>query len=283
MGYAPVPATSATICRYVAYLARTMKYNSVKQYLNIIRLLHEEFGLPSPLKCNFSLTCTLRGIKRHLGNSVTRKKPITPEMLRQILAKLDITSSFDATIWAVCLTMFYGLLRRSNVLVNSASKFDTSKHLRRRDILFFPWGILVSIRWSKTIQFQSKTFDIPFPRLKDNVLCPVQAVFNYQQQTLGAEMDSAAFTYRLNNKLVVLTSEKFVNRVRECLSLYDIDTKDIASHSFRRGGATFCYSVGLSPDSIKLLGDWKSTCYQDYIDNDVKSRFKIVQHMQKHM
>ena len=283
MGYAPVPASSVTICRYAAFLARTIKYNSVKQYLNIIRLLHNEWGLINPLKDNFQLSCIMKGIRRHLGDSVVRKKPITPDMLKNILVHLDMTSSLDTTVWAVCLTMFYGLLRRSNVLLNSASQFDTTKHLRRRDILFFPWGLMLHIRWSKVIQFQSRTFDIPFPRLKNNALCPVQAIFKYQQQTLGADINSPAFMYRVNNKQTVLTSDTFIGRVRHCLSLCNVTPTDIATHSFRRGGASFCYSVGLSPDCIKLLGDWRSTCYQSYIENDVNSRFKIVKHMQKHV
>lgn len=181
----------------------------------------------------------MKGIRRHLGVSVTQKKPITPAILKNILMHLDVTSSLDTTVWAVCLTMFYGLLRRSNVILHSASEFDTSKHLRRRDILFFPWGLLLHIRWSKVIQFQSRTFDIPLPRMKNSVLCPVQVIFNYQQPTMGADMDSPAFTYRANNKLTVLTSDKFICRVRQCLSLCNVNPSDIATHSFRRGVLAF--------------------------------------------
>lgn len=50
MCYAPVPATSATIiCRYAAHVAKTLKFNSIKQYLNIVRLFREEWNLPNPL------------------------------------------------------------------------------------------------------------------------------------------------------------------------------------------------------------------------------------------
>ncbi|KAH3711829.1 hypothetical protein DPMN_071503 [Dreissena polymorpha] len=37
-----------------------------------------------------------------------------------------------------------------------------------------------------------------------------------------------------------------------CLEAAGIPSSNIASHSFRRDGATFGYSIGLSPDAIKL-------------------------------
>ena len=104
-----------------------MKYDSIKQYLNIIHLLHLEWGLPNPLHGNFTVNSVMRGIRRHLGDQVSRKKPITPDLLKEILRNLDIKVSFDATVWATCLIMFYGLLRKSNTLVNSESEYDINQ------------------------------------------------------------------------------------------------------------------------------------------------------------
>jgi hypothetical protein len=175
-GYCAVPASSTTLCRYAAFLAKTLKYNSVKQYLNIVRLLHAEWGLPNPLHNDFAFNCTMKGIRRHLGDNVNRKKPITPELLCKLLSQLDLTSSKDATVWALSLCMFYGLLRKSNVMPD---RFNTEKHLRRRDIIFLPWGIKLQIRWSKVIQFRSRNFEVPLARMRGSTLCPVQAVFNF--------------------------------------------------------------------------------------------------------
>lgn len=152
MGYAPVPASSATICRYAAHLAKSLKFNSINQYLNIVRLFHDEWNLPNPLQYNVALSCTLKGIKMHKGKKLCAKNP---ELLCKILGNLDLSVSLDATVWAVCLTMFYGLLRKSNVLV---SRFDKDKDLRRSDILFFQWGVMPHFRWSKVNQFRSLSF-----------------------------------------------------------------------------------------------------------------------------
>ena len=283
MGYCPVPATSTTICRYAAYLAKTLKLSSVKQYLNIVRLFHEEWNLPNPLVKNFNLTCTLRGIRRHLGDNVVQKKPITPDLLHKILSQLNMNSSLDAAVWAACLAMFYGLLRRSNVLITEGQQFSPSRNLRRRDVLFFPWGVMLHIRWSKVIQYNSKTFDIPLPRIHNNDLCPVQAIFHSFELCKNASLEGPAFMYAVCGQVKPLTSTLFIKIVRECLSLCHVDPVLIGTHSFRRGGASFCYGIGLSPDAIKLLGDWKSNCYQRYLENDVKTRFEIVRLMQKNI
>ena len=50
MDIVPVPASEQTIAQYAAYLARRLKPDSVKQYLNIIRILHLECGEKHPYK-----------------------------------------------------------------------------------------------------------------------------------------------------------------------------------------------------------------------------------------
>ena len=81
LGEAPVPATTRLLCRYAVFLARKLKYNSIRQYLNIVRLLHAEWGLSNPCANNFHLNSTLRGIRRHMGDTVCRKAPIMPNHL----------------------------------------------------------------------------------------------------------------------------------------------------------------------------------------------------------
>ena len=46
---------------YASFLARSLKYNSVKQFLNILRIFHLEWGFPNPLLDNFYLRFVLQG------------------------------------------------------------------------------------------------------------------------------------------------------------------------------------------------------------------------------
>ena len=175
--------------------------------------------------------------------------------------------------------MFYGLLRRSNVMVPSHAKFDGSKHLRRQDILFFPWGILIHVRWSKVIQYKSRTFDVPLPRLPDNILCPVKALCNYLRLSSGATASGPAFICRSNFEWKVISAELFIRRVRECLT--SCNPSDIGCHSFRRGCTSLCHAAGFNDTSIQLMGDWASNCFTSYIDNSVKTRLKLTRQLQK--
>ena len=54
MNIPSVPASTHGICLYAAYLARSLKFSSIKQYLGIIGLMHKEFGLNNPLSGNWN-------------------------------------------------------------------------------------------------------------------------------------------------------------------------------------------------------------------------------------
>ena len=75
----PCPADDNTIVRYASFLARSKSYGSVVQYLNIIRTIHQEFGLPVSSQGNWYLSTVLRGIKRAKGHRPTPKAPILPQ------------------------------------------------------------------------------------------------------------------------------------------------------------------------------------------------------------
>ena len=115
MGYQPVPITPLVLYRYVAFLARSLKYNSIGKYLNIIRIMHLEVGLPNPLEDNWPLKCLLAGVKRSKGVEVVRKLAITPDLLLRIRGLLDWENQLDVVFWAACLVAFFGLLRKSNL------------------------------------------------------------------------------------------------------------------------------------------------------------------------
>ena len=168
-------------------------------------------------------------------------------------------------------------------MVNSEAAFEADKHLQRKDILIFYWGIVLLIRWTITNRFHSQTFHVPLPCLRGNRLCPVLSIVNCMQLSIGANPDGPALAYRTNRKLKALTYDRFVARVRQYLSACILEGSQFASHSFRRGGASHCYAIGLLSESIRLNGNWSSSCYLQYIENDFQSRFNIVSQMQKYV
>ena len=265
LGVPPVPADTRLLCRYAVFLSGRLKYTSIKQYMNIVRLLHQEMGLPNPCTNNFHLTSTLRGLRRHLGDTVKRKEPITPELLQIILQKLPIHTPRGASVWAACLLMFFGLLRRSNVMLTKNGDFDPSRHLRRKDLCFTSEGLRVSVRWTKTIQFRERTLTIPYPWKRGHPLCPTQGVYQAVRLTGRAPGDGPALVCDNSQSAVPLTAAAFVEDIRTALRAPNRDVNQFAGHSFRRGGACWAFENNIGIELIKSLGDWRSNAYAAYI------------------
>ena len=107
---------------------------------------------------------------------MSQKKPITPQILLALGNQLNWDNPWHATFWAVCLVAFFGLLHKANLMCKGSTQFNPSKHLRRRDIIFFAnWAIVIN-RWSKTIQFSQRILTIPLLCIDQHPLCPYTAL-----------------------------------------------------------------------------------------------------------
>ena len=113
-------------------------------------------------------------------------------------------SSFDASFGAICLVSFFGMLHKSHLLVKSARSFDASQQLLLSDFTFYSWGGLVTIRWSKTIQFRERVVRLPLSFLPDFPLSPVTAVKRAMHFTRKASPDSQAVAFLRSPDLVLM-------------------------------------------------------------------------------
>lgn len=276
MGYPPIPVQTVHLLQYAAFLARSLKPASVRSYLNIIGILHKEFGLPNPLLDNWPLKSLLTGIKRALGTTPNQKLPITPDILVRLHDSLDFTSSSDSSFWAICLVAFYGMFRKSHLLPLSSALFDPSKQLTKGDFKIFSWGMLVTIRWSKTIQFRERVVEIPLPFIPRSKLCPTLAVMHAFSFTDHFPSSCQAFAWfdKRSRTPRVFTYNEFLTKLHDSLSLIGINPKLYAGHSFRRGGASFAYQSGVPIELIKASGDWRSDTILIYLTMPLTIRLR---------
>lgn len=251
---------------YVAYLARRLKYASIKQYINIVRIMHREAGRANPMVNDFHFEMTLKGIRRSLGDSVTQKTAFTPKMLHQLRNGLNLSLPKDIVVWAAALIMFFGLLRKSNVLLGSGQKFNPVRGICRSDMVMTHNGYQCRIKWSKTNQFGAKPTFAFFPRLPDHPLCPTRAIFRALQGAPGALPQDPALQYSNGGRMIPLSATIFLETIRRAMGGRGEGGLDLGTHGFRRGGATWAHACGLSPDTIKLLGHWRSNVYQRYLE-----------------
>lgn len=276
MNYVAVPATSETLCRYSAHLSARLKPESITQYLNVVRLLHIESGLPNPLSEDWFLKSLLKGIKRDKGCQVKRKLPITVNILSRIRAELNLERSQDLTFWAACLMAFYGMLRKSTL-------FPASKKAPRilvGDHTVHSWGMSVTIKYSKTIQAQERQAFISFPWHSNPKLCPSRALLRALLASNCSCQSEFIFTYLVSGKKCSMTHTVFTSMLRSLLCQLNLPLSQYSGHSFRRGGATHALMHGIPAEAIKSQGDWKSLAYLDYLEvNDHKERANILQPM----
>ena len=220
----------------------------------------------------------MRGIKRINGSPVSQKLPVTPDVLYKLEQNLIFSSSLDATFWAAYLVAFFSFFRKSNLLPPTTTSFDPQRHLRNCDIKFYPWGIILVVRWSKTIQYKNRTLLVPFPRINHSSLCPwsaVQHAFKLAQVYQSKKHAFApAFVYKEGGTLKVLTHSKFTSKLKEILDKCGIDSWNFSGHSFRRGGATFALHCSVPSDYIKLQGDWKSNAYERYLERSLQYKLQ---------
>ena len=266
----PFPANEAILSWYAQYLTKTLKsHASIVAYLSGLKTLHKLLEYDIRGFSGFLFKLTLQGIRRLSKHIVKQARPMTPTLLRAIHKELNHDNEEDKLFRAVCITAFFLLFRKSNLIPDKTFGFEIDKQLARKDIYFTNINAVVGIRWSKTHQFSRELLTFPLPRLDGSVLCPVRALRNVLDTIPGkpeahlfARSDGSSLTYR-----------QFHDKLRLVLGQVGVQyAEQYSSHSFRRGGCTFSFLCGIPILVIKTLGSWRSDCFLKYIEFPLESR-----------
>ena len=114
---------------------------------------------------------------------------------------------------------------------------------------------------------------------------PTMPSQGYHSSALNAHQhaghDAPAFRWLTHpaGSISPLTHSQFVSAFKFLVSRAGLDWNQYSGHSFRRGGATFAFRIGVSAEVIKAQGDWKSEAYIRYIELDDSSRLALPQSM----
>jgi hypothetical protein len=264
-GLVAVPASESTLCDYSSFLARTLKSSSIPCYLNVVRILHVEAGFDNPLEKNWQLSMVKRGIARSKGSPPAQKLPISIPLLKDIHGLLDLSNPADLAFWLACLLAFYGLLRKSTLLPVNAAALVQDKYICRSDVTELSLGSFVLvIRHTKSNQFGQRVLKLPFVACVNSILCPVRQLLSHFGRSLLPQ-SAPICNFVQGGREVTLTHRLFVDRLKHCIALSGRNSSLFSGHSFRRGGASFCYMMGLSEVQIKIRGDWVSNAYEKYV------------------
>jgi hypothetical protein len=276
-GWQPVPANTDMLCMYAVYLSHTLCPSSIKQYLNVIRILHLQNDLENPLQDNFHLAAVLKGISRHKGQIVHQKLPITIGILSSFVKVLNLQNSQDLTFWAACLVAFYGMLRKSSMFPEK----QVSGHMCISNCAMYSWGLKIDFNYSKTIQCKERRAYIVLPWNREKPdLCPVSTLLRSLQSSGCRQAADNLFTFVSGGRKYQMSHSMFDYMLKRVLKAIGLSSEHYSGHSFRRGGATHALYAGIPAEVIRAQGDWKSLAYLRYLDTrDSAGRAEFIENM----
>ena len=257
----PLPGSVQTLCRYAQYLSSCFKsHQTLLCYLSGVKILHKLMGVSIQAFEDVALKFAVKGMGRNNSYVPRQAPPMTPQLLKQIFQLLDFSDEDDTIFWAVLLVGFFLLLRKSNLVPDSASTFDGSKQIKRSDLEFNSDHIKVTLNWLKNKEIGNNTpHRFALPKIPNSVLCPVAALLRVLElvpadshQSVFVRSDGTCFSYaKLQAKLAKVSEQ--------------LGVKKLTSHSLRAGGATNAFLSGVPGELIKILGHWKSDVYLKYL------------------
>ena len=256
-------------------LSRSFKApSSISNYISGVKTLHLLLELPVTAFEGYDLKLTIRGITRTKMHCPKQAKPITPKLLARIHDVLDHKNSVHATMWCLCLSSFYTLARKSNMVPSSPGKFDPTMQLCRSDVRVGSNGVIFTFKWTKTVQFGQRVLQIPVIAMPQSKLCVLNAFLNMVRLTPAARSDPA-FLLPSASGLKPVSYPFFQKFIKTAISAIGLDPSGFSSHSFRRGGANLAFRSNVPSELIKVQGDWASQAYFRYLDFTLDQRLWV--------
>ena len=174
----------------------------------------------------------LKGLARDDPHCPKQACPITPEILLSFHQLLELNNAYDATIWCLFLTAFFLMIRKSNLVPNSAKTFQSQRQLIRENMEFDSKNnvLIFHINWSKTIQYGERKLKITVAAIPGSLLCPVRAYLNMIDLT-SAPTYSPAFVFMKRKKLVPVPYPLFQSTIRNLINCIGKNPKQFSTHT----------------------------------------------------
>ena len=194
-----------------------------------------------------------------------RKALLSPSILLQFRAHLNLCDSAHLALWSAFLIGFFTFFRTANLVPRSLDTFSARTALSRGSVSFTSSGALLTVTRTKTRQSGDTALVVPVPRIPGSPLCPTFALQSLLR-IVRAPATYPLFTFTTTaNQLDCITAQSLNDGIKHLASLASFNPQDFSGHSLRRGGATFAFTCGIPAELIKLQGDWRSDAYMLYL------------------
>ena len=270
-----LPLQTTSRCLFAAHLAVQGKsHATIKNYLNSLSTCGQLQGYPPLNLQNFFIYLTLRGILQMVKLKLSIARPLSLTMLNKMVNHVDFDHTIQVATWVAIVLSFHLLLCKSNLVPTSVAEFKPAQQLQCYDIHFHCGMALVNIKWSKTRQIGNR---VTMPLLKDKgPACPVAALKKLFLLVQASPSDPLFMFYRTKaysqSHLSIFTYSSLMLYLRHLLEKAGYEPYRYSCHSLRRGGASHAFANNTLADLTKHLGDWRSECYQQYLEDDLALR-----------
>eukprot|EP00854_Cymbomonas_tetramitiformis_P004751 gene4751-biopygen4688 len=248
-----LPASDATLARFIAFSAWFVQPGTIKSYLAGVRSLHLQQRVEwTPVAHRFWVATALQGVRRTWDRPAKPMMPITLRDLVSMAEFADVETITGAALWEAILVGFYSLFRKDNLTIR--------------------------VRHSKTIQCGERYDWVRLGAAGGGAgtrLCPVEALRRLMLATGDLSEEAPLFQVEGRGKrgaLVPMTHAVLAAGLKRLAEQVGLDPARFAKHSLRRGGATAALRLKVDRLYIKLQGDWKSDCYERYCELDDEQR-----------
>lgn len=214
---------------------------------------------------------TMSGLRRILGDPTPIRVTLSVSQLLAMFGFVNIHDINDRAMWACVAVSFRTLLRKSNLVQGSTANPGTHC-LRRSAVKFTPWGMLVTVSSSKTIQYGQRVHQIPVAAVDGSPLCAVSLLKTHFLDLPSSNPDSPAFLVRLRGSVAPLQYPRLLTFLKKLLRLIGVDTERAGVHSLRRSGAAFMHLCGVPLEDIRFTGDWASLSALIYLAKPMRTR-----------
>jgi hypothetical protein len=266
----PFPLEDPVLARFAAFLSFTFKTaDAISSYISGVRSVYKLVFLKDPPTSGPEFALTLRGFRRLMQHRVRPVDGLLPGDLSLMASVSDLTSPKGKALWAAILMGFFTFFR-SSTLMPRTKNLEGSGHLLRGDVSLNSNSFQVSLRFSKTRQFNDTVLVYPIQEIPGSPFCPVEA-WRAHVEASPAPPNAPAFMWKGG---AFLFYSIFSTELQSLVSQAGIQ-KLIRPHSLRRGGASTALKVGVSPLLIKLQGDWASDAWLRYVEIGVDQRLAV--------
>ncbi len=274
-GLAYIDPSSHVMCLYVEFLARSFTApGTIRNYISGVNMLHKLTSNQFPAMSSFELSMMLRALDLTMLHTPNRRLPVTPHMLHQICSVCDSLGNTGVVIKVAVLMGYFGFLRQSNIAPRSAATFDHKRHTCRGDIIISPPGLIVVLKWTKTLQRGDQTHLVPLPEIPNSPACPVLA-YQHMANIFPTRSSNDPLLTLSGKSPRIITCGQLRKAFNAIITNLGYNPHAYSLHSLRAGGATAAYKAGVDYTQIKRHGTWTSDSFWGYIASETADKSPV--------